>query len=66
MLMWTDAPEDRAFVAELSRDVIAEVAPEEIALFDQLVAEYYADPTAPDRAAQADDDALGLAWAGRW
>ncbi len=58
--MWTDSPEGRALVEEVSRDVIAEVAPEELDLFDQLSDEYYANPTPPDLSQRAGDDALGF------
>jgi hypothetical protein len=62
--MWTETAEDRVLIMELSKEVIAEVAPEELDLFDQLVEEYYDDPTPPDLAAQADDDALGFGLGG--
>jgi hypothetical protein len=58
--MWTDTTENRAFVTELSKEIVAEVAPEELALFDQLVTDYYQNPAPPDLTHRADDDALGF------
>jgi hypothetical protein len=51
---------DRALIEELSQQVISEVAPEELDIFDDLSAEYFADPTPPDLNAQESDDALGF------
>jgi hypothetical protein len=62
--MWTDTEEGRAFIAELSKDVVSQVAPEELDLFDDLVQEYFDDPTPPDPEEAASDDALGFGLGG--
>lgn len=57
--MWSDTPEGRQFIEEISRNVVGEVAAEELELFPELAAEYFADPRAAGR--QPDkDDALGF------
>jgi len=58
--MSTAQPEDWAFLSELAREIVGEVAPEEIEIFDELVEEYYRDPTPPDLEQRATDDALGF------
>lgn len=54
------ATEERELVAELSEAVVARVAPEELDLFDDLLAGYYADPTPPTVSAGHSDNALGF------
>lgn len=58
--MWTETDEGRAFIEELSRNMVADVAPEELDMFDELADEYYEDPSPPDASAEASDDALGF------
>src|SRR5262245_32214717 len=53
-------PTDRALVAELAQEIIADVAPEELDLFDDLSAEYFANPKPPDMSSKSGDDALGF------
>jgi hypothetical protein len=43
--MWIDTPESRQVVTEISRELVAEVAPEELELVDELLDDYYANPT---------------------
>jgi hypothetical protein len=62
--MWTDTEEGRAFIAEVSKNVVSQVAPEELDLFDDLVQEYFDDPTPPDPEEAASDDALGFGLGG--
>ena len=58
--MWTDTQEGRKLVAELTYEVVGEVAPEEQEIFDELLQEYY-QPTKPDaRRASESDDPLGF------
>ncbi len=45
--MWTEDPDDRAFVRELAYQVIASVAPGELGDFDRSMAAYLAQPTPP-------------------
>ena len=45
--MWIACTEDRAFLRDLARDVIAAEAAEELEVFDTLVKRYFADPTPP-------------------
>ena len=54
----TESSGDRALIVEVSRDVVAAVAPEEIVLFRPMSAAYF---DAPDRLGQAPkDDMLGF------
>lgn len=39
--------DDRAFLCELAREIIAAVAPEELGDFEELIAAYFADPAPP-------------------
>jgi hypothetical protein len=44
-IMWIDTPEGRKLAEEISRNiVVAQVAPEELDLFDELAEEYYKNP----------------------
>ena len=58
--MWTNTAEGRNFITELSKNIVTEVAPEEIPLFDELVQEYFDDPTPPDPSESISDDPLGF------
>ena len=58
--MWTKSSEGQKLIKELSKVIVVEVAPEEIDLFDELVVEYFRDPTPPDRSQTQKDDPLGF------
>lgn len=51
---------DSELIVQLSRELLEEVAPEELDLFDELATEYHANPVPPDRSARTRDDALGF------
>lgn len=52
---------DRDLITALSREIVADVAPEEADLFDDLVQEYYEDPTPPgERPRTRGADPLGF------
>jgi hypothetical protein len=53
-------PSYNPLVEDLAREVIAEVAPEELDLFDELSQEYRANPQPPSQSGKALDDALGF------
>ena len=42
--MWVNTPESKEIVKELSKELIADIAPEEIELVDDLLNDYYANP----------------------
>jgi hypothetical protein len=52
--------DEQALVAELSRELVSEVAPEELDLFDDLAGEYLANPNPPHATRGPGDDALGF------
>src|SRR4051812_7590548 len=58
--MWTETTEGREFIQEISKSIVIQVAPEEVELFDDLVMEYFENPTPPDLSASATDDPLGF------
>jgi hypothetical protein len=58
--MWTQTPEGRKLVQEISKDIVVEIAPEEMDLFDELIMEYFQDPTPPNLSAKPKDDPLGF------
>lgn len=58
--MWTGTPEDRQLVTQLSKKIVEQTAPEEADLFDEMVGEYFADPSPPDLSATHSDDPLGF------
>ena len=43
--MWINTPESRQVVTEVSRELVAEIAPEELEVVDELLDDYYANPT---------------------
>lgn len=43
--MWIHTPESKQVVTEVSKELVAEVAPEELELVDELLDDYYAHPT---------------------
>lgn len=46
-MLWIESPDDRAFLRELSREIVATVAPAELADFDAQIACYFACPHPP-------------------
>jgi hypothetical protein len=56
--MATQMIEDREFIQELSRSIIAENASDEVDLFEELAADYFRNPQPPKR--EERDDALGF------
>lgn len=58
--MWTETAEGRKLIQDISKEIILDVAPEEIDLFDELVDEYFQDPQPPDTSPAAKDDPLGF------
>src|SRR5215510_14487118 len=42
--MWNDTPESRALVTEVSKEIVSEIAPEELEMADELLDDYYANP----------------------
>lgn len=58
--MFTDTPEGRKYIEDVSKHIVAEYASEELDLFDELMAEYIADPTPPDLSTSSEDDALAF------
>jgi hypothetical protein len=58
--MFRDTPEGRELITSVSKDIVAAVAPEELPLFEELAAEYFADPRPPKKTGRAQDDPLGF------
>ena len=58
--MWTESSEGHKLIQELSKRIVVEVAPEELDLFDELVTEYFEDPTPPKESEPPKDDPLGF------
>jgi ABC-type Fe3+ transport system substrate-binding protein len=58
--MWTDSAEGRSFITQVSQSVVSEIAPEELVLFDDLLQDYFKNPTPPDLSAKASDEPLGF------
>jgi hypothetical protein len=56
--MFKHNPEERDYLLEIARFIIENVAPEELALFSELVEEYFADPTPPEPLARDANDPL--------
>jgi hypothetical protein len=54
--MWINTPEGKQVVTELSKELVAEVAPEELELVDELLDDYYANPAVHE----TKDDPLGF------
>jgi hypothetical protein len=54
--MWNDTPESKQLVTEVSKQIVAEIAPEELEFVDELIEDYYANPAAP----QNRDNPLGF------
>ena len=58
--MWTDTVEGHKLVKELSRMIVEEVAPEELDLFDELLLEYYQNPSESITTKTKADNPLGF------
>ncbi len=58
--MWTETAEGRALIADLSKTIVMQVAPEELDLFDELIEDYFEDSAPPDLSISDDDEALGF------
>lgn len=54
-----NTPVDQKLIADISKTIVGEVAPEEIDLFDELLHDYFANPAPPDLTAKPVDDPLG-------
>jgi hypothetical protein len=54
--MWTDTPESQQLVGEISKDIVAEIAPEELEFADELLEEHRQNP----RHSAKEDDPLGF------
>lgn len=48
------------WIDEISKELVAEVAPEELDLFDELAEAYHANPNPPERTRGGGDSALGF------
>jgi hypothetical protein len=58
--MLAEDSEGRELIREISKSVVAEAAPEELELFDELLSEYFQDPTPPQPSPRASEDPLGF------
>jgi hypothetical protein len=56
----TKAQPDRALVVALARQIVAQVAPEEDDLFDEMVNDYFANPSPPELAGSHTDEPLAF------
>ena len=54
--MWTNTPEGNQLVGEISKDVVAQLAPEELEMFDEFVQEHFQNPEPSTK----DDEPLGF------
>jgi hypothetical protein len=58
--VWNETTEDRELIRELTRDVVAEVAPRELKHFDRLINDYFDNPYDAIVRGAPDDSPLGL------
>ncbi len=58
--MIIDSTDEHKLVSELSKEIVSQIAPEEIELFDELMQEYFDNPVPPDLTVDESDDALGF------
>jgi hypothetical protein len=42
--MWINSPESKQVITDISKELVAEIAPEELELVDELLDDYYANP----------------------
>ncbi len=54
--MWTDTAEGHQLVEEISKDIVAQIAPEEMEMFDELLQEHFQNP----ESSTTDDEPLGF------
>ena len=54
--MWTYSAVGQELIGEISKELVTQIAPEELDMFDELLQDHFADPTVP----AASDDALGF------
>jgi hypothetical protein len=59
-IMRVETAEERNVITHLSKDIVAEVAPEELELFDELMEEHFANPEASSTPTHSEDDALAF------
>ena len=52
--------ENCELVTEISKEIVTEIAPEELDIFDQLVRKYYENPQPPNLSVQDKDEMLGF------
>ena len=53
--MWTETPEGRTFITDITKTIVSQVAPEELDFFDELLQEYFRNPQLVPPAASSDD-----------
>jgi len=58
--MWQQTSAGQAAIAELTKEVVTEVAPEELELFDELLQEYLDQPESPNPLTADANDPLGF------
>lgn len=58
--MWTETSDGQKFIQEVSREIVTQLAPEEIDLFEELVMEYFQNPSPPDSSNHQKDNPLGF------
>src|SRR5690606_21820060 len=56
---WTTTQDGQQYILELTKMIIAEQAPDEAPLVDELVAIYFDNPAPPKQADSARDDPMG-------
>jgi hypothetical protein len=54
--MWINTPENKQLITEVSKEIVAEIAPEELEFVDELLDDYYAHPAVP----KSEDNPLGF------
>jgi hypothetical protein len=59
-IMRVETAEERNVITHFSKDIVAEVAPEELELFDELMEEHFANPEASNTPTHSEDDALAF------
>ena len=45
--MWNNTPESKQLVTEVSKEIVADLAPEELEFVDELIEDYYTNPAVP-------------------
>lgn len=57
--MWTETQNGRELIHEISKDVVSQVAPEEVDIFEELFRQYFERPEPPSQSHLIEDDPLG-------